>query len=195
MYFPSLLQFFGISGILFCVCLSSPPVHELVGWLGLAGQLPHPSLCVLQWKQHPVPGSWGSLARGKEQLKHHGLAVSLQRCKCLHEAEKGRQELPVTMMCLALHRNWGPVGKGKRRDSSIFPWLAKGVQLYWDSFTTKRCCILHIFMCAQQNTSHLLGKSPQDITSPYITVATTAVASWNGPGRGSHHWYWSICTV
>lgn len=27
MCFPSLLQFFGISGILFCVCLSSPPVH------------------------------------------------------------------------------------------------------------------------------------------------------------------------
>lgn len=129
--------------------VSACPAHQsmldqLVEWLGLAGQQP-PSLCVLQWKQHPLPGSWGSLARGKEQLKHHAFAVSLQRC--LHEAEKGRQELPVTVLfrdlpatwagngsCLALHRSWG-AGKGKRRDSSIFSWLAKGVQLHCDSST------------------------------------------------------------
>lgn len=31
--------------------------------------------------------------------------------------------------------------------------------------TTKRCCNLQIFLCAQQNTSHLSGKSLQDINS------------------------------
>lgn len=104
---------------------------------------PHPS--VHCW--HTAPTAWqlGKPWKGKGATEAPGSCYTSQRLQIgsVRQRSKSRDcQLPCCAetcqpaegWCLALCRDWKPVGKGKRGDSSIFPWIAKWVQLSHEPF-------------------------------------------------------------
>lgn len=142
-YLPSHPQFFGISGILFCVLLSSPPVHVGTSWWGdgAAQGSSTPSLCALLARStHRMARQPGKPCKGEgateAPLQLSCCTSQKMQTRSVRQRRKSRDwQLrccvktcqPADGWCPALCRDWGPVGEGKRGDSSVFPWLAKGV--------------------------------------------------------------------
>lgn len=173
MYFPSLLQFSGISGILFCVCLSSPPVHTgpaggVTGFCRAAAPIP---LCAAV---ETAPTAWhlGKPGHGQgatEAPRSCCVFPKMQMASMRQRRECRNSQLPCCAGTCQLNKqgmdgSWVSTGiedqlaKARGETALFFHGLAREYNFTVTVLLYHRPQKggLHIFMCAQQNTSHLL---------------------------------------